>query len=261
MDKTLECKIIKIEEDLREESDTLLVCEYPLTIFLNKRKIATLLCTPENLKALVLGFLRTQQFITKIEEIKEFKLDEVHGIAEVETVDKNIHTEKFYSKKVYLKNLEGDKENYSSFFDALNCEPVDSNMILSFEKVYEFMERTLAQTDVFRKAGGLHCVGLCNGENVMTICEDIGRHNALDKIIGQSLMNNIFLKDKIITLSARVSLEMILKAAKMQIPIVISKSSPTSLSVELAKKLNITLIGFVRGKKMNIYANEDRIKC
>lgn len=261
MDKTLEGKVVKIEEGIREDFNEFLVCEYPLTIFLNKRKIATLFCSPENLKALALGFLRTQQFITKLGDVKDFELDELQGMAEVETVDKNISAEKFYSRKVYLKNLEGDNENYSNFFDSLNCEPIDSNVILSFEKVYELMEKTLVHTEVFRKAGGLHCVGLCNTENVMTICQDVGRHNALDKIIGQSLMNNIFLKDKIITLSARVSLEMILKAAKMQIPIIISKSSPTSLSVALAKKLNITLIGFVRGKKMNIYANEDRIKC
>lgn len=260
MDKVLECKVIKIEENKRCSFDELLVCEYPLTIFLNKKKIATLLCSPENLKALVLGFLRTEQLITKAEDINYFKLDEARGIAEVETINKDAGIEKFHSKKVDLKNIVGDNGSYLNLFDSINCEPVESNTILSYDKIYEFMEKNLAYSEIFKKTGGVHCVALCDTEKIMVICEDVARHNALDKVIGESLMKNIFLKDKIIILSGRVSLEMILKAAKMQIPIIISKSAPTSLSVALAKKLDITLVGFVRGKKMNIYANEQRVK-
>jgi formate dehydrogenase family accessory protein FdhD len=261
MDKTLECKVIKIEEDIKSEFNVLVACEYHLIIFLNKRKIATLLCSPENLKELTLGFLRSQQLITKAEDIKYFKLDEVQGIAEVETVDKYISPEKFYSKKVYLEDIEGDINSYSSFIESLNCEPVDSNIVLPYEKVYEFMEKNLNYSEVHKKTGGVHSVALCDTENIMAICEDVARHNALDKVIGKSLMENIFLKDKIVILSSRVSLEMILKVARMQIPIIISKSAPTSLSIVLAKKLNITLVGLVKDRKMNIYANEDRIKC
>jgi formate dehydrogenase family accessory protein FdhD len=260
MDKTLECKVIKIEEDIKSDFNELLACEYPLTIFLNRRKIATLLCSPENLKELALGFLRTEQFITKTEDIKDFKLDELQGIAEIKTVGKDILAKKFYSKKIYLKNIKYDNNSYSNLFDSINCETVDSNMVLPFEKVYEFMENNLNYSEVYRKTGAVHSVALCDTENIIVICEDVGRHNALDKVIGQSLIKNIFLKDKVIILSGRVSLEMILKAAKMQIPIIISKSAPTSLSVALAKKLNITLVGFVRGRKMTIYANEQRIK-
>lgn len=261
MDKTLECKVIKIEENNKTNFDEILVCEYPLTIFLNKKKIATLLCSPENLKALAFGFLRTEQLIAKAEDVTCFILDKEKGIAEVETEKKNISEEKFHSKKVELQNLDGDSaSSYSNFFDSINCEPVESDIVLSYEKIYEFMEKNLTYSEVFRKTGGVHSVALCNTEDTMIICEDVARHNALDKVIGQAIMKNIFLKDKIITLSGRVSLEMILKAAKLQIPIIISKSAPTSLSVALAKKLNITLVGFVRGKKMNIYANEQRIK-
>lgn len=261
MDRTLECKVIKIEENNKTNSEESLVCEYPLTIFLNKKKIATLLCSPENLKALAFGFLRTEQLITKAEDVTSFILNNEKGIVEVETEEKGILSKKFHSKKVELQNFDGDSVNsHSNFFDSINCEPVESDIVLSYEKVYEFMENNLAYSEVFRKTGGVHSVALCNTEHIIIICEDVARHNALDKIIGQALMENIFLKDKIIIISGRVSLEMILKAAKMQIPIIISKSAPTSLSVSLAKKLNITLVGFVRGKKMNIYANEQRIK-
>lgn len=127
------------------------------------------------------------------------------------------------------------------------------------EKMFEFMRTNLDYSDVFKNTGGVHCVALCDSNEMLVVYEDVARHNALDKVIGESLMKGIFLKDKAVILSGRVSLEMILKAAKLEIPIIISKSAPTSLSVALAKRLNITLVGFVRGNKMNIYANGYRI--
>lgn len=261
MSKTLDCKVVKIEENIANDCNELLICEYPLTIILNQKKIATLLCSPENLKAMTLGFLRTERFIAKVEDVTYFKLDEARSVVEVETENKDVSVEKFHSKKVDLRSLQDDNStSVSNFFDSVNCEPVESNIVLPFQKIYEFMEKNLSYSQVFRKTGGAHCVSLCDTEDIMVTCEDVARHNALDKVIGESLIRKIFLKDKIIILSGRVSFEMILKAAKLQIPIVISKSAPTSLSVALAKKLNITLIGFVRGRKMNIYANEQRIK-
>lgn len=260
MDKTLKCKVIKIEENIKSNRNELLVCEYPLTIFLNQKKIATLFCSPENLKELTLGFLITERLIREIEDVINFNLDEKRGIAEVEIYKNVISTEKFYCKKVSLQNLDNNYSSISNFFDSINCKPVESNIDLYFEKVYEFMEKNLDYSDVFKETAGAHSVALCDTEDILLICEDVARHNALDKVIGKSIMKNIFLKDKVIVISGRVSLEMILKAAKVQIPIVISKSAPTSLSVALAQKLNITLVGFVRGKKMRIYANEQRIK-
>lgn len=261
MDKAIECKLVKVEESKTTSLKELVVCEYPLTIILNKRKIATLLCTPENLKDLTIGFLRTERLIKKIEDITSFKLDETTGIAEVEIDKKDIYAEEFHSKKVDLKNLEGVNDgNFGDFFDAINCETVDSNIVLPFEKVYEFVKKDLAYSEVFKQTGGVHCIALCDTENVLFMREDVARHNALDKVIGQALIKNIFLKDKIVIFSGRVSLEMVLKASKMQIPIIVAKGAPTNLGIELAKKLNITLIAFARGRKINIYTNEQRIK-
>jgi FdhD protein len=262
MDKVIECKLIKVEENKISSLKELVVCEYPLTIVLNKRKIATLLCTPENLKALTIGFLKTERLIKKIEDITSFKLDKVTGIAEVEIERKDIYAEDFHSKKVDLKNLEGfNSGSFGDFLDAVNCEIVDSNIVLPIKKVYEFVKKNLTYSEVFKETGGVHCIALCDTENVLFMREDVARHNALDKIIGEAIIKKIFLKDKIIILSGRVSLEMVLKAAKMQIPIIVAKGAPTNLAVDLAKRLNITLIAFVRDKKMNIYTNEQRIKC
>lgn len=261
MNKITECTIFRIEDDNKCEAEEPLVREYPLSILVNGKKLATLLCSPENLKALAVGFLRTEGLISKAEDIVSFKLDEIKGLAEVETVNKETVRESFFSKKVNLENINAQITNgIDNFLESLNCKPVESDTIMEVPKIFEFMRRNLDYSEVFKKTGGVHCVALCDSEEILEIYEDVARHNALDKVIGEALMKNIFLKDKAVILSGRVSLEMILKAAKLHIPIIISKSAPTSLSVTLAKRLNITLVGFVRGNKMNIYANGYRIK-
>lgn len=188
-------------------------------------------------------------------------MEQEKGIVEVKTVNEVINPERFHSRKVNLESFADIEIGcYENFFDSLNCKPVNSNIVLPCEKIYEFMARNLDYSETFKKTGGVHCVALCDPNKILVISEDVARHNALDKVIGESVLKNIFLKDKIIILSGRVSLEMILKSAKMQIPIIISKSAPTSMSVALAKRLNITLVGFVRDRKMNIYSNGQRIQ-
>lgn len=263
MKKTTTCKISRIEDNKRINGvDDIIVIEYPLSIFLNGKKLATLLCSPENIKALVIGFLRTEEIINKLDDILSFNLDEVKGTARVQIMDKTLGIESF-SKKINLENIKAeDKKEMDNFLESLNCEAVseESNIIITVQKVFEFMKKNLDYSEIFKSTGGVHCVSLADGEKVLAVAEDVARHNALDKVIGEAFMKNIFLKDKVLILSGRVSLEMILKAAKLGIPIIISKSAPTSLSVSLAKRLNMTLVGFVRKSKMNIYTGGHRIK-
>ncbi|AOR24767.1 formate dehydrogenase accessory sulfurtransferase FdhD [Clostridium taeniosporum] len=253
MDKVLNCNAIKIKKDEVFEVSEILVREYALSIFLNSKKLATLFCSPEKFEELTIGFLRTEGIINSKKDIINLNIDEANGVVDVKIKNLDNVKESVYSKKVKLQN------NSVDFFNDINCKPVDSNITLESNKVFEFMKKNLDYSEVFKTTGGVHCVALCDTEDIRVISEDVARHNALDKVIGEALIKDISLKDKIIILSGRVSLEMILKAAKLQIPIIISKSAPTSLSLELAKRLNITLIGFVRGNKMNIYANKQRI--
>ncbi|MDO4535262.1 MAG: formate dehydrogenase accessory sulfurtransferase FdhD [Clostridium perfringens] len=263
MDKILQCKVIKIEDKkVLKDFNEVIVREYPLTIILNKKRLATLLCSPKKLKELAIGFLTTERLIKSIEDIECIDLNEDLGTIYIETLNKDVERENFYSKKVDLNSVENFKDTSlaaSNFLAAVNCEKVSSNLKLDIDRIFEFMKKNLDYSNVFKETGGVHCVALCNKEDILVINEDVARHNALDKVIGEALEKDIYLKDKIVILSGRVSLEMILKCAKLNIPIIISKSAPTSLSVSLAKMLNITLVGFVRGNKMNIYSGEERI--
>lgn len=260
MNKVQHCKIYKIEEEKKSEIEELLVREYPLSIFLNKKKLATLLCSPENLKALAIGFLRTEGLIKSIDDIKIINLNEEKSVVSIFTANTD-NEQRFFSKKIDLDSISAsDETGVQNFLKSLNCKPIESDIKISVTKIFEFMKKDLDYSEVFKKTGGVHCVALCSNKDMLIIYEDVARHNALDKVIGEAITKKMYLKDKIVILSGRVSLEMILKAAKLEIPIIISKSAPTSLSVALAKALNITLVGFVRGNKMNLYANDFRIQ-
>ncbi|MEJ8553498.1 formate dehydrogenase accessory sulfurtransferase FdhD [Tepidibacter sp. Z1-5] len=257
MDKTIKYSAIKIEENKAVLCEEELVCEYPLNIYVNQKKMATLLCTPDKLKELAIGFLRTEEIIYKKEDIQSIELDELKGFIKIQLKD-DITIKNFQSKKLNMQN--NHNNCIDDFLDSIDCAIVTSDIKLRQDKVHEFMKKNLTYSDIFKRTGGVHSVALCDTQNIIIINEDVARHNAVDKVIGQSFLDDINLKDKIIVLSGRVSFEMILKSAKMQIPIIISKSAPTNLSVELAKKLGITLVGFVRKEKMNIYTNKYRIQ-
>jgi FdhD protein len=112
---------------------------------------------------------------------------------------------------------------------------------------------------LFKATGGVHSAALADNEMLLYFYEDIGRHNAVDKIIGECLLNGTATDDKALFTSGRISSEIMLKAAKLKIQLIVSRAAPTSLSVELAEALNITLVGFVRGRRMNIYSHPWRI--
>jgi len=261
-EKTAKFILTKWQGREKAQSEELVVSEYPLTIFFNQQELVTLLCTPENLKALALGFIKTEGLIKSIEEIASLSVDTAKGIVEIKTKESNFIEEKLYSKRLIPTGCGscGKGGLFFNIIDSIKCKPVKNESFLVVDKVYTFMKKILAASEIFRLTGGLHTAALCNQDEVLVVCEDIARHNAMDKVIGESLLRGIKLKDKIILVSGRVSSEMLLKTAKLEIPIIISKSAPTHLAVELAKELNLTLIGFVRGERMNVYAHDWRIK-
>ena len=121
------------------------------------------------------------------------------------------------------------------------------------------MDEFIQCSPVYKATGGVHSAALCNAGSIIVFSEDIGRHNAIDKIFGQCLLEDMPTEGHLILTSGRVSSEILLKVARRNVPMLVSKAAPTDMGIKLANDLRITLIGFARGKKMNIYANEQRV--
>jgi FdhD protein len=136
---------------------------------------------------------------------------------------------------------------------------VESNTRISASQIFSLMREFQHRSEVFKNTGGVHSAALSDGERLLIFAEDIGRHNAIDKIFGECLWENTPTEDRAIITSGRISSEILFKAVKRGVPIIISRSAPTDLAVRTAQDLGITLVGFVRARKMNIYANNWRI--
>ena len=123
----------------------------------------------------------------------------------------------------------------------------------------ELVEKLFESQELYRDTGGVHTSALSDGEKVVVAADDIGRHNTLDKIAGLCLMKNIFPENRILISTGRISSEMLQKAANMNAPILISRTSPSSLSIEMAERYGITLIGYARKHRFNVYSNIHRV--
>lgn len=259
-DRIENLSVVRIVRQKKKEDKDAVIREIPLTIFLNGKELITLLCTSENLKYLAVGFLSSEGFIKNRKDIKKLALDKEKGMVWIEVKENKDFVKKLMFKRLITSGC-GKGTTFYSAVDATVSKKIDSKKNISFQQVTNLVNRMQQSSLLYRSTGGVHSAALCNEEDILIFSEDIGRHNAIDKIFGECILKNIPAEDKIIITSGRVSSEILLKVAKKNIPIIISRSAPTNLAVKLATKLGVTLIGFARGKRMNIYTNDWRVSA
>jgi len=241
----------------KEEAEDIIVREFPLTIIFNGQELVTLLCSPADLKYLAIGFLFSEGLLKNKDDIKQIIVDEGKGVVRVETPD----IENTDNDTIFKRIITPGCGRGASFYSVadLGLESVKSNLSIKAAEVFQLMKVFQHRSLIFRTTGGVHSAALCNNREIMLFSEDIGRHNAIDKIFGQCLDKGINVNDHIVLTSGRVSSEIIIKITRRKVPILISKSAPTSSGVKLADELGITLVGFVRGSRMNVYTHNWRI--
>jgi len=231
-----------------------IITEYPLNIFVNTFHYSTMMITPTDIEFLVVGALHSDMVIKDISEIKAFNLDlEAH------------RCEVFIDHEVDFKSSER-LNILSSACGGTIIQNIDESKLPKVKKTNKFNIDSIflhvsifnKESVLFKETGGVHSVELVYSDKKV-LFEDIGRHNAVDKIVGYLLKNQIKRDDVYIITSGRISSDILLKSALINIGLVVSRSAPTSLAVKLAEKLNITIVGFARGKKLNIYTHSDRL--
>jgi len=258
MDNEMEkIPILRLTEGERHNVEDVIAREFPLTIILNNQELITLLCSPTDLKYLAIGFLISEGLLKNKGEIRKLIVDERSGVARVETEASGEPLNDVLFKRLITSGC-GRGASFYSATDS-NGQKVQSQMEMSAHSVFSLMSEFQHRSQVYRATGGVHSAALCNSKNILVFNQDMGRHNAIDKIFGECILRDISTDSCIIITSGRISSEILLKVAKRQIPILISKSAPTDLGVRFANDLGVTLVGFVRGKRMNIYTNEWRI--
>lgn len=233
--------------------------EYALTIVLNGKEFATMVCSPVDLKDLIIGFLASEGVIRFYDEIVKISIDEQLGFAYVELTKEVDQITVDHSKR-FIGSCCGKSRQFYFKSDVKTAKTVMSKTTISVNQCITLMEQLHQRSEQFSRTGGVHNAALASPDKVLSVHTDIGRHNALDKLYGLVLKNKIPLRDKVIAFSGRISSEVLLKVSKIGVGILISKSAPTDLALKLAEDLGITAIGFVRGNKMNVYTHSQRIK-
>lgn len=235
------------------------VKEVPATIFFNDREIVTLLCTPEYLEDLAVGFLASEGMLKKVEDITQVKADYQSGNIWVTTAKDRIIAEKLFLKR-YITTGCGKGTSFYDAMDAQLAKPIITDLKINTEEIAGLVQALQSQSQLFKETGGVHGCALAAQGEIVIFREDIGRHNATDKILGKCFREGIPLNDKFFLTSGRVSSEILTKTAKMGIPILVSHSAPTDLAIKLAQELGVTIIGFARGKRYNVYTHPERVQ-
>jgi FdhD protein len=230
------------------------IVEAPVSLTVNGKVWLTFMCTPVDLEAMSVGFLYNEGIIESMDEVEDVRVCE-HG----DNVD--VWLAHSVEQPQSWRRTSGCTGGVTAV-DALARLDVffrGDEPRISPESIGHLVELLMQSQQLYRETGGVHTSILSDGEALIFVAEDIGRHNTLDKIAGLCLMNNVWPPRRILMSTGRISSEMLQKAARLQAPILISRTSPSSLSIEMAERYGITLIGYARRDRFNVYSSPQRI--
>ena len=249
--------VVKINRGARQNLADEVTDEVPLTMYLGDEELVTLLCSPHDLKELAVGFLYSAGIISSVDDVENVVIDTNRWAANVLLADADAPTDLIF-KRLYSSGC-GRGVLFYNALDLMHRKVVTADATVSPEGITELMKSFGKKSESFRKTGGVHSAAFSDGAEILVFKDDIGRHNALDKIIGEALMKKLNMQDLIVLTSGRISSDVMFKVQRIGAAFVISRSAPTDQAVKLASASNITLVGFARGRRMNVYAGKERI--
>lgn len=235
------------------------VQEIPLTIYLNRHEVVTLLCTGKDPLALAVGFLKADGLLTDYKEFKDVRIEERPDriMAHVFTAHDPFSEHRLRRS---ITSGCGKGTNFDRIVEDIKHSTITSDIKVSPEQLFCLMDELNKRSKLYMATGGCHNAALSAPDCLLIFYEDLGRHNAIDMIQGKCFLNNITTHDKLIVTTGRIASEILIKAVRIGVPILASGSAATRFSIDLAREVNMTLIGYVRGQGMVVYNHGGRIK-
>jgi FdhD protein len=241
--------------NLTEISDPV-VAETHLHLLVNDEPWADLVCSPQAIEELAVGYLLSENVLQDYHDLREMHFDKQQQLVRV-------YTDKLWSErdlKIRQINSCAGRGQQGLQTNTEGINPVyTQSVFFNPGQIFAMVVEMENRGSTFRLTGGTHSAALGDQGKLLASYEDIGRHNAVDKVLGHAFLERIPLDDKCIVLSGRIASEILLKAARRNVAMVISRSAATGLAVDLAEELGITLVGFTRGERFNIYCHKERI--
>ena len=258
MEPTSKLPIRRFEDGRAAAASDAVVTEMRIELEVNDGELRlAMLCLPRDLEALAVGFLTAEGALRRAADLQtvEFLASDskvvVRGDLDADALE-----------AISLRWTRGTgcggggtgRDVHAPALPSVGAGPT-----VSPERLGQLARQFDSRTDLWRKTGGVHACGLSDGQTVLLFAEDVGRHNAFDKVVGLAALKGIDLSDKIVLTTGRLSAEIVAKAVSCRIPILVSRSAVTSLAVQMAARADLTLAGFLRGRRMNVYTGYHRI--
>jgi FdhD protein len=240
--------------------------EMPVTLFFNGEQMITLLCTGRYLDELAVGFFMAEGWIHDRHALKEIIVNVEQGTVHIHYEGAPTSREKFWLKRAVTSGC-AKGSVLCEVIDSLLERPLNDNLRIEAHTIWNLMEKLNHLSDTYKRTHGVHNCAVMEASGEITTTKngkplyryDIGRHNALDMLIGRAFLDGLSLHDKIIVTTGRLTSEVVIKAAQAGIPMLVSRHAATRLAVELANTLNLTLVGYVRATQMTVYHSAERI--
>lgn len=236
-----------------QEIEGAVVEEALACISVNGEELATFMCTPHDLDKMALGFLYNEGLIARADDVRALHVSRGKTCVDVWLEDTSAELPR---RQIVTAGCGGGVT-----FDDLSGQhaPLDSDLRATPPQLAGLMRQMHRGAELYQQARGIHTAALAGGDELLIQVEDVGRHNCLDKLAGAALQERVETRDRILLSSGRISSEMLNKARRMQIPIVCSRTSPTSLSVDLAEAWQITIVAYLRQERMRVYSHPERV--
>jgi len=234
-----------------------LVTERPLTIFVDRKEIVTLMTMGAHPELLTLGYLKNQGFFSDIAEIKLVQVDWQTNAVAVVTAKQNSNFDDQMAKRTVTSGC-GQGTVFGELIDKLVPVKKPHEKITRTD-IYALLDTLSASNQVYKKAGAVHSCGLCIAGELEYFVEDVGRHNAVDTIAGYMWLNQIQTDNAVFYTTGRLTSEMVIKMSQMAVPVLLSRSGATQMGVEMAQKSGITMLSRAKGKRFNVLNGAENI--
>lgn len=236
---------------------TRVVTEKPLTLYLNRQEIVTMMTIGDYPDLLAVGYLLNQNMLSRHDEITEIEFDDELDVVVVRTKRETDYEEKLQKRVRTSGCAQGTV--FGDVLDGFDSIDLNAEARLRTSWLYSLAKKINTAPSLYLAAGAIHGCVLCQEDKTLVYMEDVGRHNAVDKIAGWMFMNNIEPHDKIFYTTGRLTSEMVIKTALMGLPILVSRSGFTAWGVDLARQVDLTLIGRARGKRFLTLSGAQRV--
>ena len=249
---------INVFDEYEKERTFPITGELPLTIYLDKKEIVTLMTLGHYPEALVIGYLRNQGIINHINQLKSVHVDWSVNSAAVTTNGLDLSKVDNKLKHKIVTSGCGQGTTFSGVMDDLKDKKIKMK-ITKQSTIYHLLRLLHDKNEIYRRSGAVHGCALCDDDKILDFVEDVGRHNAVDAIAGHMWLNDISGEDKIFYTTGRLTSEMVIKVAQMNISTLLSRSGITEMGLNVAKDTQVTLLGRAKGKHFLIYNGKDNI--